>query len=123
MPSLKAMAKEAKSRKKSAELKKAPKQPAATLTNFKSTEYIQDSDQDEADKSDEDSNSDDESLPENPADAVPKTNGKLPAPSGSSSLSEDESESEEDSSSEDDDVAKKPRNGAKKAPAIVKPTK
>jgi hypothetical protein len=117
------MAKEAKSKKKSTEPKKAPKQPAATLTNFKSTEYIQDSDQDEVDKSDEDSNSDDESLPENPADAVPKTNGKLPAPPGSSSSSEDESESEEDSSSEGDEVAKKPSNDAKKAPAIVKPTK
>ena len=118
------MAKEAKSKKKSAEPKKAPKQPAATVTNFKSTEYIQDSDQDEVDKSDEDLNSDDESLPENPADAVPKANGKLPAPSGSSSSSEDESESEEDSSSEDDEVTKKPgNNDAKKAPAMLKPTK
>ncbi|KUJ14701.1 uncharacterized protein LY89DRAFT_686368 [Mollisia scopiformis] len=102
--SLKAMAKDAKSKKTPATPKKTTKQTSVPApTNFKSTEYIQESDEEEDDeetKSETESDSDNDSLPANPADVTKNTNGKLPAPSGSSSSSDNESSSDESSGAE-----------------------
>jgi hypothetical protein len=114
MPSLDAMNKAAKS-KKAPVPKKAEKKPATV--SALSTEYVEDSD-DESDG--KESESEDDSLPEDPADALPKSNGKLPAPDGSESSSENESESEEESQEEsgDDDEEE---DSPKQTPQAVKP--
>lgn len=92
MPSLDAMNKAAKSKKASAPKKKPEKEPDTTFSAL-SSEYVQDSDLEDDEK---ESESEDDSLPADPVDALPKSNGKLPAPDGSSSESESESESEEE---------------------------
>ncbi len=128
MVSLKAMPKEAKSKKKAIDAKKAPK-PEPT---YKSTEFIEDSDQEEDDKnSDEESEQESDKKEASPsvnnADVVPKLNGKFVAPDGSSSSSENESDSddqEEESSSDDEDTeeteASEPTEEAKAAAEPVK---
>lgn len=94
--SLNAMATEAKSKKKSAAPKNIIK-PTPPPVTFKSTEYIQASDEDEEEEEKSDaSDSDIDSLSKNPANGIAKTNGKLPAPSGSESSSESESGSDEE---------------------------
>jgi hypothetical protein len=106
MPSLNAMAKEAKT-KKSAAPKKATKNVSPPTTNL-STEFVQDSDIERDEKSDESSISDDEeSLPEIPAATTPKANGKIAAPAvDSTSSSGSEGESSEDSDSDDEEPSK-----------------
>ncbi|KAF8866152.1 hypothetical protein BDZ45DRAFT_720299 [Acephala macrosclerotiorum] len=111
-PSLNAMAAEAKTKKKSPAPKKTTKRTPPPLT-FKSTEYIQESDEEEEENSDDWSDSDKDSLPENPTNAATKTNGKLPAPSGSESSSESESEEEEDEQN----------NTARKVPVESEPSR
>ena len=119
MASLKAMAREAKKVKKSSEQKKATKQ-AAPKQQFKSTEFIQESDEDD-DNSDADSQSGEEPLPKTPVKGVQKINGKLPPPSGSSSSSESESESDEDTGSEEEE--EESSDSASRASPIPKPVK
>jgi hypothetical protein len=122
MPSLNAMAKEAKNRKSSTLPKKATKKaaPPADL----STEFVQESDLEADEKSQEVSSSDDEeSLPENPAVAVLKSKGNIAAAAAdSSSSSGSESESSEDSNSDDDDDEKPSRTAKKvsRAPETAK---
>jgi hypothetical protein len=101
MPSLDAMNKAAR-RKKASVLKKKPEKKPSTTFSALSSEYVQDSDLDDDEK---DSESENDSLPEDPADALPKSNGKLPAPDGSSSESENESESEEEDEEQSEDEA------------------
>ena len=110
MPSLNAKAKEAKI-KKSAAPKKATKTVPPPTTNL-STEFVQDSDIEQDEKSDKSSRSgDEESLLEIPVVTIPKANGKVAASAvDSTSSSESESESSEDSDSDDEE----PNNVAKK---------
>ena len=115
MPSLDAMNKAAKS-KRAAVPKKPEKNP--TSTSALSTEFVEESD-DESDN--KQSESEDDSLPEDPTDALPKSNGKLPAPDGSESSSENESESEEESQEESGDDEEE--DSPKQTPQAVKPTK
>jgi hypothetical protein len=103
MPSLNAMAKEAKT-KKSTMPKKATKKAPPPAMNL-SSEFVQDSDIDQDEKSDAASSSDDEGLPpEKLAATAPKTNDKAPASAvNGTSSSGSESDSSEASSSEDED--------------------
>ena len=103
MPSLNAMAKEAKTKKPGAPKRAITKVPPPT-TNL-STEFVQGSDIDRDEQSDTTSSSDDEdSLPETPPAAVPKTNDQVAASAvDSTSSSGSESESSEDSDSEDEE--------------------
>ena len=71
MPSFKTMAKEVKNQKPAAS--KMPTKRHSQPYNL-STEYVQDSDSEEDEKSDTNSTSDDDSLPENPATYTPKGN-------------------------------------------------
>jgi hypothetical protein len=123
MVSLKAMAREAKKAKKASEQKKATKQ-AAPKQQFKSTEFIQESDEEDGDNSDEDSHSDEEPPPKTPVKGMQKTNGKLQPPSRSSSSSESESESEsdEDTGSEEEEEEES-SDSASRASPIPKPVK
>ena len=99
-PSLKEMAKEAKT-KKFAAPKKAVKE-ALPPTNL-STEFVQESDIEEEEDSDQASSSDDEEeLPEKPTVVKSKTNGNPVIPPADSTSSSD-SESAEDNESEDGD--------------------
>ena len=110
MPSLNAMAKEAKTKKSAAPKKTTQNVPPPT-TNL-STEFVQDSDIEQDEKSDEPSSSyDEELLPEIPAATIPKASGKVAVPAvDSTSSSGSESESSEDSDSDDEE----PNNVAKK---------
>jgi hypothetical protein len=122
MPSLEKMAKEARIKKKTSK----PKQPAKKAPSpidFKSTEYIQESDEEENMSAESSSNN--ESLPKYPADAAPKANRKLPAPSGSSSSSENESGSEERSESEEQSGSEGEESDTseKNAPVVLEPAK
>jgi len=104
MPSLKAPARDVQSNKKSA----APKKPtklAPPPASFKSTEYVQESDEEKQNNSEKEneSESDDHSLPSNPTDVMITPNGKLQRPTGSSSSSENNSESEESGSEADNE--------------------
>lgn len=118
MPSLKALARDAQSKKKPAAPKK-PARPAPPPASFKSTEYVQESDEEEQENSEKEneSESDDHSLPLNPADVMITPNGKLQRPAGSSSSSENDSESEE-SGSEADDEDEEEEEGVPNAPAM-----
>ena len=100
MASLKTMAREAKKVKKPLQQKKTTKH-TASKHQFKSTEFIQESDEGDDNNSDRDSHSGDEPPLKTPVKIVQKTNGKLPPPSGSSSSSE--SESDEDNGSEEEE--------------------
>ena len=119
MASLKAMAREAKKVKKPSEQKRATKQ-TTPKQQFKSTEFIQESDEDD-DNSDADSQSDEEPLPKTPVKGVQKINGKLPPPSGSSSSSE--SESDEDTGSEEEEEGEESSDSASRASPIPEPVK
>jgi hypothetical protein len=110
MPSLNAMAKEAKTKKSTAPKKASQKVPPPT-SNL-STEFVQDSDIEQDEETDGASSSDDEeSLPENPVANTSKVNVKVAAPTvESTSSSGSESESSADSGSEEEE----PRKVAKK---------
>ena len=117
MPSLISKPKDAK-KKKATTLKKSSKviAPPPDL----STEFIQESDLEEDEKLSRGSISDDEeSLPENPALATPKINGKITAPAvDSDSSSGSGIESAEDSEGEDDEeeeASDAPRETSKEA--------
>jgi hypothetical protein len=117
MPSLNAMAKEAKT-KISAAPKKATKKASPPATNL-STEFVQDSDLEQDEESDAASSSDDEeSLAEDPAATTPKANGKGAAPAvDSTSSSGSESDSSEGSGSgSEDDEDEEPSKVSKKVP-------
>lgn len=103
MPSLNAMAKEAKT-KKSTALKNATQKAPPPTMNL-STEFVQDSDIEQDEKSDAASSSDDEEyLPENLTATAPTAKDKAPTPAVDSiSSSGSESDSSEASSSEDED--------------------
>ncbi|XMA14485.1 hypothetical protein WAI453_007276 [Rhynchosporium graminicola] len=102
--------------------KKTP--PPAT---YKSTEFVQDSDEEvEKDssktadeQSDESSNSDAFSSSTKSVKGDPKTNGRLPAPEGSSSSNEGES-ADSDESSEDEEESEE---ATSKAPVAIEPIK
>lgn len=124
MPPLKAMAQDAKSKKKPSASKKESK--TAPEPAYKSAEFIQDSDDEEDNESEEDSESEDEPLPANPVEAIPRSNGKTVvaeessgsngSESSSSSGGESDSNAEEDSSSDDDEEE---TTDSGKAPAVV----
>ncbi|PVH88007.1 hypothetical protein DL98DRAFT_224718 [Cadophora sp. DSE1049] len=109
-----------KSMKTKKATKKTPPPPA-----YKSEEFVQDSDEDEkkdeaADEDSEESpDSDDSSSSAKPTKSSSKANGKLPAPSGSSSSSEGEND-ESDESSEDEEDSE---DVTKQAPVAIEPTK
>ncbi|CZS98353.1 uncharacterized protein RAG0_07132 [Rhynchosporium agropyri] len=102
--------------------KKTP--PPAT---YKSTEFVQDSDEEvEKDssktadeRSDEASNSDAFSSSTKSVNGASKTNGRLPAPEGSSSSNEGES-ADSDESSEDEEESE---DATSKAPVAIEPIK
>jgi len=98
MPSLNALNKVAKNKK--AAVPKKPEKIPTTTNAALSSEFVEESDEESDGK---ESDSEDDSLPENPIDALPKSNGKLPAPDGSESSSENESESEKGSQEESGD--------------------
>lgn len=95
-PSLKTMARDAKHKKISTSAKpKKTSKPVAT--DFKSTEFVQESDDEDVNNNtapEDESDSENDSLPENPSDAA-RESAKLPPPSGSSSSSENESSENE----------------------------
>lgn len=93
MPSLKALAKKAKVAKVP-KPRKVVEEKAAPPKKVLSSERAEESD-DEDEESSEEGLSDNESIPENPADA------KLPPPDGSSSSSENDSESSEGGTEEE----------------------
>ena len=106
MPSSNAMAQGVKSKKKFGEPKKATaKQTLAT--NFKSSEFVQQSDEEDDEELDEDSDSesDVDSFPDRAVPNGPDTNGKTPSASESSSSQESRDSSEEESGSEESDEA------------------
>ncbi|TVY87651.1 hypothetical protein LAWI1_G004938 [Lachnellula willkommii] len=103
MPSLNAMNKVAKN-KKTAVPKKPEKIPTTTSAAL-SSEFVEESDEESDGKQSESEN---DSLPENPIDSLPKSNGKLPAPDGSESSSENESESEGSQEESGDDDEEEP---------------
>lgn len=121
--SLKAMARDAKSKKKSAKPKQvAQKTPPPT---FKSSEFVADSsDEDEEEASDQDSS--DNQPPAKPVVAKSKFNGIVAghegrsssSSSGSGSESEKESEESEKSSDEEEE-----EDAARVSPATVTPSK
>lgn len=104
MPPIKSPGRDGKSKKKSTSLKK-PSKSALPPASFKSSEYVEESDEEEPENSHKESEPDsvDESLPSNPADVMLTPNGKLQPPAGSSSSSENESESDENDSEADDE--------------------
>lgn len=83
-----------------------PKKKSSTYSAL-STEYVQESD-DDNDGDDKQVETEDDSLPENPANAMPKINGKSLAPDKSDISSENEGgeESEEDTGSDDEEVSR-----------------
>ncbi|KAL2072207.1 hypothetical protein VTL71DRAFT_11550 [Oculimacula yallundae] len=111
---------------KSEKSKKASRKTPPSAT-YKSAEFVQDSDEEEENShgkaakkvSEESSDSDESSSSAQSVKAVSKSNGKLPAPEGSSSSSEDES-AESDESSEDEEDSE---DAASKAPVTIEPTK
>jgi hypothetical protein len=104
MPSLKALARDAQHKKK-------PAKPTPPPVTFKSTEYVQETDEEQQQNSEKEneSDSDDDSLPSDPAGVMIAPNGKLQRPAGSSSSSENESESEESGSEADDEEEEEAR--------------
>ncbi|TVY36548.1 hypothetical protein LSUB1_G005557 [Lachnellula subtilissima] len=120
MPSLNALNKVAKNRK-AAVPKKLEKIPTTTNAAL-SSEFVEESDQESDGK---ESDSEDDSLPENPIDALPNSNGKLPAPDGSESSSENESESEKGSQEEsgDDEEAEPSKKDIQPVKAVKKSSK
>jgi hypothetical protein len=116
MPSLNAMAKDARNKKATAPKKITQKvSPPADL----STEFVQESDMEEDGTDNASSSGDEELLQENSAAAAPKVNGKASVPvadSSSSNGSDRESADEED---EDEEPSKTVQNVS----AASKPTK
>ncbi|KAE9369521.1 hypothetical protein N431DRAFT_469423 [Stipitochalara longipes BDJ] len=103
MHTSKPLVRDAQEKKKST-ISKKPSKSAPPPTSFKSSEYIQESDEEEPENSENEkqSDSDDESLPSNPTEVLITANGKFPRPAGSSSSSENESESDKSGSEADD---------------------
>ncbi|TVY30911.1 hypothetical protein LHYA1_G000779 [Lachnellula hyalina] len=120
MPSLNALNKVAKNKK--AAVPKKPEKIPTTTNAALSSEFVEESDEESDGK---ESDSEDDSLPENPIDALPKSNGKLPAPDGSESSSENESESEKGSQEEsgDDEEAEPSKKDIQPVKAVRKPSK
>ncbi|TVY46876.1 hypothetical protein LOCC1_G002795 [Lachnellula occidentalis] len=106
--------------KKAVVPKKSEKIPTTTSATL-SSEFVEESDEDSDGK---ESESEDDSLPENPIDALPKSNGKLPAADGSESSSENESQSEgsqeESGADEEEEPSKK---DIQPVEAVKKPSK
>lgn len=107
--SLKAMARESKSKKASAKPKAAAKKTPPPPADFKSAKFVEDS----SDEDERDSDAGTKSGKDGPSaksiDTTPKVNGKIAASESSSSSSEGDSESaseDSDESSEDEDSLK-----------------
>lgn len=103
MPSLAKMATEAKSKKKTAAPKKPEKKAAPPVSAFKSTEYIEGSDESSAE---EDSEDDEEEALKRVA-VTTEVNGKTPTgkEDSASESSSEESESDSSSSEEEEDAS------------------
>ena len=118
MPSLNAMARDIEKSKKGPASEKPTRKAPAPVSAL-STEFVQESDEEDS-YSKKSSDSDDESLPANPAKEVPKVNGKA-APPVVSSSSESGSESPESGSEDEED--EEPEDTTKRKPTVLEPAK
>lgn len=112
MPSVDKILKLTKERKVAGKAKKATKKTAPFVTAFKSSEFVQDSGNDDKEESDEPS-SENESLPDVRSAPAAKVNGKSALSLETDGSSEDESSSEGDSVSSEETESKKAKRDSK----------